>query len=316
MDYSDAGVDVEASDAAVAALADAVDIEHGDYAGLVELDGRVLGLTTDGCGTKVLVAEAVGDYSTIGVDAVAMNANDLVAMNLRPLAFVDYLVVDEPSESLSREIGVGLRKGCESAGMRLVGGETAVMPEVVEGVDLAGSCVGVAAPDDVVDGSGVREGDAVVGLPSSGVHSNGLTLARKALTSEFDYDDRVPYADRSVGEELLTPTRIYGDVPDVAREHDVRGMAHVTGGGFTNLSRISEHRYVVDDPLPVPEVFGLVADAGDVDRREMYRTFNMGMGFALVVEAGDADDVAEALDGSVVGYVDDGEGVEVDGLEV
>jgi len=317
MDYAEAGVDIDESEQAVAALAARVAGGGGEYAGTFEHAGEALALTTDGVGTKILVAEAVGDYSTIGVDCVAMNTNDLVAMNVEPLAFVDYLVVEEPDDDVSAEIGEGLAEGADRAGVPVVGGETAVMPDVVDGVDLAGSCVG-AANGDVIDGSGVRPGDALVGIPSNGVHSNGLTLARKALTDNETerYHETVPYSDATVGEELLEPTRVYTSPLEAAREHDVHGMAHITGGGFTNLERLADARFVVDDPLPTQPVFDLIADRGDVERDEMLRTFNMGTGFVLVVPDDEAEDAAATVDGRVIGRVEEGGGVEVDGVEL
>jgi phosphoribosylformylglycinamidine cyclo-ligase len=322
MDYAEAGVDIEKSDEAVAALAARIGGGGGEYAGLIEYGDDVLALTTDGVGTKILVAEAMEDYSTVGIDCIAMNVNDLVAMNVEPLAFVDYLVVEQPDEGVSEEIGEGLADGAERAGVRVVGGETAVMPEVVDGVDLAGSCVGTASPDGVIDGSGVQQGDALVGIPSNGVHSNGLTLARKALTGgdEEAYHEEVPYKDATVGDELLEPTRIYTEVLGVAEEYDVRGAAHITGGGFTNLERVAEARFVVDSPLPTPPIFELIQDGGEVADDEMYRTFNMGTGFVLVVPEDEADAVAEAVDGGVIGRVEEGDdgsgGVVVDGIEL
>ncbi len=318
MDYAEAGVDIDESDEAVAALAARIGGGGDEYAGLFEHGDDLLALTTDGVGTKILVAEAVDDYSTIGIDCIAMNVNDLVAMNVEPLAFVDYLVVEEPDDRVSAEIGEGLAEGAERADVRVVGGETAVMPEVVDGVDLAGSCVGAASPEDVVDGEDVEAGDALVGVPSNGVHSNGLTLARKALTGgdAERYDEEVPYAEATVGEELLKPTRIYTDLLDVMRDdaYDVRGTAHITGGGFTNLERVAEMRFVVDSPLPAQPVFDLIAERGEVADDEMYRTFNMGTGFVLVVPDDDADSVADAVEGDVIGHVEEGEGVVVDGM--
>jgi phosphoribosylformylglycinamidine cyclo-ligase len=320
MDYADAGVDIEESDAAVAALAARIGGGEGDYAGLVEHGDEVLALTTDGVGTKILVAEAMDDYSTIGIDCIAMNVNDLIAMNVEPVAFVDYLVVEEPDDRVSEEIGEGLAEGAERADVRVVGGETAVMPEVVDGVDLAGSCVGTASPEDVIDGELVEPGDALVGIPSNGVHSNGLTLARKALTGgDADaYHKKVPYKDATVGDELLEPTRIYTEVLEVARDdaYDVRGTAHITGGGFTNLERITEARFVVDNLLPVPPIFNLIQERGEVTDKEMYRTFNMGTGFVLVVPEDEADEMAGAVGGDVIGRVEKGEGVVVDGVEL
>jgi phosphoribosylformylglycinamidine cyclo-ligase len=317
MDYAEAGVDLEESDDAVAALAARIAGGGGEYAGTFEHGDDTLALTTDGVGTKILVAEAVDDYSTIGIDCVAMNTNDLVAMNVEPLAFVDYLVVEEPDDDVSAEIGEGLAEGAKRADVSVVGGETAVMPEVVDGVDLAGSCVG-AADDGIVDGSRIEPGDALVGVPSNGVHSNGLTLARKALTDNEPerYHDEVPYADATVGEELLEPTRIYTAPLEAARQHDVRGMAHITGGGFTNLERLTDARFVVDDPLPTQPVFDLLSERGDVDQDEMYRTFNMGTGFVLIAPGDEAEDVAATVDGRVIGRVKEGSGVVVDGVEL
>jgi phosphoribosylformylglycinamidine cyclo-ligase len=320
MDYAEAGVDIEESDEAVAALAARIGGGDGDYAGLVEHGDEVLALTTDGVGTKILVAEAMDDYSTVGIDCIAMNVNDLIAMNIEPVAFVDYLVVEEPDDRVSEEIGEGLAEGAERADVRVVGGETAVMPEIVDGVDLAGSCVGTASPEEVIDGESVEPGDALVGIPSNGVHSNGLTLARKALTGDDTeaYHKKVPYKDATVGDELLEPTRIYTEVLNVARdeEHEVSGTAHITGGGFTNLERIADARFVVDNPLPVPPVFELIQERGEVADEEMYRTFNMGTGFVLVVPEDGADNIAETVGGEVIGSVKEGEGVVVDSIEI
>ncbi|MFB6160676.1 MAG: phosphoribosylformylglycinamidine cyclo-ligase [Haloferacaceae archaeon] len=315
--YAEAGVDVAASEAATAALVERVGGGAGDYAGLLDIGDRYLGVTTDGVGTKLLVAAALDDHSTIGVDCIAMNANDLVAAGVRPVAFVDYLAVEAPDERVAAQVGEGLDVGAELAGVELVGGETAVLPEVIEGLDLAGACVGLAAPDEPFAGA-AEPGDALVGFPSSGIHSNGLTLARKAATRRHDYTDPFPDDDsgRSVGEVLLEPTRIYADLLDHLHEHGVRAAAHVTGGGFTNLERMGEHRYVVDDPFDPQPVFDFVAREGSVDREEMYRTFNMGTGFVAALPPGRAEDLAAATDGRVVGRVEAGAGVAVGGVEL
>ncbi len=315
--YAEAGVDIAASEVATAALIDAAGDEATDaYAGRIDVDGVQLGLTTDGVGTKLLVAKALNQYDTIGIDCIAMNVNDLIAEGLRPVGFVDYLALEAPDEALTEAIGRGLADGAEAAGVALMGGETAVMPEVIDTVDLAGAAVGIAGPDAPTLGE-ARTGDALVGVPSSGIHSNGLTLARRAVARDHDYDDPFPPdPSRSIGEELLEPTRIYADVVDACARFDVSACAHVTGGGFTNLYRMGAYRYRIDEPLPVPPVFAFVRDCGDVDDLEMYRTFNMGMGFVLAVDAEDADACATALDGAVVGRVEDGRTVTVDGLAV
>jgi phosphoribosylformylglycinamidine cyclo-ligase len=315
--YSDAGVDIEKSEAATAALLDAVgNVVDSEYAGLLDIGDQYLGLATDGVGTKLLVAEALEDYSTVGIDCIAMNANDLVAAGVDPVAFVDYLAVEEPSETFSEQVGEGLAAGAEAAGLSLLGGETAVMPDVIRGLDLAGTCAGLVDKEKTFDGE-ASPGDALVGFPSSGIHSNGLTLARTAVTREYEYTDPFPpNPDRSVGEELLEPTRLYTYLLEPLREHDARAAAHVTGGGWTNLSRMGEHRYEITDPCPAHDVFEFVQDLGNVSDEEMHRTFNMGTGFVAAVPEEQAGALAEATDGQVIGTVEEGESVEIRGLSL
>ncbi len=318
--YADAGVDIDASEAATAALIGAVGESEGDYAGLLDIGDRYLALATDGVGTKLLVAEALSDYSTVGIDCIAMNVNDLVAAGVRPVAFVDYLAVDEPNERFAEQIGEGLARGAKLADMELVGGETAVMPEVVTGLDLAGTCAGLAAKDAVFDGA-AEPGDALVGWESSGIHSNGLTLAREAATRNHAYTDACPFEGyESVGEALLEPTRIYVDLLDPMRAHGVRAAAHVTGGGWTNLGRLGNHRYVVEDPFDPQPVFEFVQSEGNVSEEEMHRTFNMGTGFVAALDPGAAESLADATDGRVIGQVTEGDGddgsVAIRGLDI
>jgi phosphoribosylformylglycinamidine cyclo-ligase len=315
--YADTGVDIDASEAATAALIGAVGEFEGDYAGLVEIGDRYLALATDGVGTKLLVAEALNDYSTIGIDCIAMNVNDLVATGVTPVAFVDYLAVEAPDDATAEDIGDGLSVGAERAGMALVGGETAVMPDVIEGLDLAGACAGLATEAELFDGQ-ARPGDRLVGLPSSGIHSNGLTLAREAATRNHEYTDPFPYdTDRTIGEVLLEPTRIYREALGPLHAADTHAAAHVTGGGWTNLSRMGEYRYVVDDPFEPQPVFEFVQQEGNVTDEEMHRTFNMGTGFVAALSESDADRVVERLDDArVVGRVESGDSVEIRGLEL
>jgi len=314
--YAETGVDIAESEAATAALVDAVGESGGDYAGLLDIGDRYLGLATDGVGTKLLVAEALGDYSTVGIDCIAMNVNDLVAAGVRPVAFVDYLAVDDPDERFAEQIGEGLSEGAKRADVELVGGETAVMPEVVRGLDLAGTCAGLAAKDALFPGR-AEVGDALVGVPSSGIHSNGLTLARTAVTREGDYTDPCPFDDYdTLGEALLEPTRIYTDLLDPMREHGVHAAAHVTGGGWTNLDRLGGDRYVIEDPFDPQPVFDYVQEVGNVADEEMYRTFNMGTGFVAALPPSEAASLAAAVDGRVIGRVADGDGIAVRGLEL
>jgi len=315
--YAEAGVDIAGQEAATAALIGATGEFEGDFAGLLDIGDRYLALAADGVGTKLLVAEALDDYSTIGIDCIAMNANDLIAAGVDPVAFVDYLAVEEPSDETAAQIGEGLQEGAERAGVALVGGETAVMPDVIKGLDIAGTCAGLAPKDGIFPGA-ADPGDVVVGWPSSGIHSNGLTLAREAVTRDHEYTDPFPHGDRSIGAELLEPTRIYSEVLAPLREHDARAAAHVTGGGWTNLTRMGEYRYVIDDPFDAQAVFEFVQREGNVSDEEMHRTFNMGTGFVAALPEDDAQAVADATeDGRVIGHVEDGaESVAVRGLEL
>jgi len=318
--YAASGVDIEASEAATAALVEAVGSVEMGYAGMLDIGDRYLALATDGVGTKLLVAEAVGDYSTIGIDCIAMNVNDLVAAGIEPVAFVDYLAVEAPDDAVAEEIGEGLAAGAEEAGVALVGGETAVMPEVIVGLDLAGTCAGLAPKDAVFDGV-AEPGDALVGWPSSGIHSNGLTLAREAATRSHDYAESFPDEfdtdeDRTIGEVLLEPTRIYTHLLGPMRDHGVRGAAHVTGGGWTNLERLGEHRYVVSNPWPNQPVFEFIQSAGNVGDEEMHKTFNMGTGFVAALPPERAESLAARTDGGVIGRVEEGGGVAIRGLEL
>ncbi|WP_276257563.1 phosphoribosylformylglycinamidine cyclo-ligase [Haloglomus litoreum] len=329
--YADAGVDIDASEAATAALVGAVEGVSGDYAGLLDIGDRYLALATDGVGTKLLVAEALSDYSTVGIDCIAMNVNDLAAAGVTPVAFVDYLAVDEPDERFAEQVGRGLRAGCEAADIELVAGETAVMPEVVTGLDLAGTCAGLATDEDLFPGE-AEAGDALVGVPSSGIHSNGLTLARQASTREHSYTDPFPVETYGtpncsrvdegetprIGDVLLEPTRIYTYLLDPLREAGAHAAAHVTGGGWTNLTRLGDFRYVVDDPFDADPIFDFVQAEGGVDDEEMHRTFNMGTGFVAALAPEDAEQVVAATDGRVIGRVEDADGdeatVEIRGL--
>jgi phosphoribosylformylglycinamidine cyclo-ligase len=318
--YAEAGVDIAESEAATAALVGAAGEFEGDYAGLVDIGDQYLALATDGVGTKLLVAAAVDDYSTVGIDCMAMNVNDLVAQGVRPVAFVDYLAVDAPDDATAEQLGEGLARGAERAGVALVGGETAVLPDIVDGLDIAGTAAGLAPKDALFPGA-AEPGDALVGWRSSGIHSNGLTLAREAVTRDHEYTDPFPpEPDRTIAAELLEPTAIYTDLLDPLRAHGAHAAAHVTGGGWTNLTRMGGHRYAVDDPFDAQPVFAFIQEEGEVSDAEMHRTFNMGTGFVAAVPGSEARALADETDGRVVGEVGEADGdegsVRVRGLDL
>jgi phosphoribosylformylglycinamidine cyclo-ligase len=316
MSYADAGVDIAASEDATAALVGAVGSDIGGYAGTVPIGDRLLGLVTDGVGTKLLVAKALDTYETIGIDCVAMNVNDLVAAGLRPVAFVDYLAVETPDATVAAAIGRGLEQGVTAAGIPLIGGETAVMPEVIADLDIAGTAAGVAAPDALFD-AGAAVGDSLVGYPSTGVHSNGLTLARKALARRYELSDPAPFDPSvSVGEVLLRPTAIYTDLYDHLQAADVHAAAHITGGGWRNLFRLGADGFRITHRPPTPPVFELIQRAGAVSDAEMFRTFNMGVGFVAAVAPGDAAALCAASGGIELGTVEADGGVMLSDPEI
>lgn len=299
--YARAGVDQGAADSAVAGLVRALGTIQlgrpsaqvplpGHYASVIRIDERTgIALSTDGVGTKLLVAEELGRFDTVGIDCVAMNVNDVICVGAEPLAMLDYIAVQRADPEVCEQIGVGLARGAELAGVEIPGGELAQLGDLVSSVDVSGACFGTVALDAIVDGSAVEPGDAVIGLPSSGIHSNGFTLARSALAGIPLDDDRLG---RPLGEVMLEPTEIYVK-PIVAllrSEIDVRGLAHITSGGTGNLLRLgADVGYEIDAPLPVQPIFDLIQERGDVSDEEMHDVFNMGCGFCVVVPAADED---------------------------
>jgi phosphoribosylformylglycinamidine cyclo-ligase len=298
--YAKAGVDQGAADSAVAGLVRALRAIElgrpsrqvplpGHYASVIRLDERTgIALSTDGVGTKLLVAEQLGRFDTVGIDCVAMNVNDVICVGAEPLAMLDYIAIERADPEICEQIGIGLARGAEQAGIEIPGGELAQLGEMVRGVDVAGTCFGTVALEGIVDGSAVRSGDPVIGLPSSGIHSNGYTLARSALEGIPLDEDPEGRLGRPLGEELLEPTEIYvKPVLELLRsEVEVRGLAHITSGGLGNLLRLAaDVGYEIDAPLPVPAVFALIRERGAVAEAEMREVFNMGCGFCCVVPA-------------------------------
>ena len=281
----------------------------GHFANVVDLGGgRGLAISTDGVGTKLLVAQLLDRYDTVGIDCVAMNVNDVLCVGAEPLALVDYLAVEASDQRVLEAIGRGLHEGARQAGVVIVGGELAQVPEIVRGArdgagfDLAATCIGLVPLDGVIDGGRLEPGDVLLGLPSSGLHSNGFTLARRVLlgTGGYRLGQHVPELGRSLGEELLEPTAIYvREVLEVLRAGlDVRALAHVTGDGLLNLARVRASVGYVLDTLPQPlPIFGLIQHLGRLSDEEMYRTFNMGLGFCLAVPPAQVEQALALLRG-------------------
>jgi phosphoribosylformylglycinamidine cyclo-ligase len=319
--YAESGVDTDAAESELKAATElfkatwparglgAVRLDFRYFANVIEIaDNLGLAVCTDGVGSKALIAQMMRTYDTIGIDCVAMNVNDLICVGARPLTFVDYLAVEEVAPGVIREIAKGLHAGAVAAGVSLSGGETAQLPDVIKGAgakrgfDIAGTAVGTVALDRMLIGENLQDGDAVVGIESNGIHSNGLSLARRVFFKDLGLGvgDTPSGLTAPVGEELLRPTHIYVKeaLELIEGEAPVKAAMHVTGDGFMNLTRVaSEVGYVLDGLPEVPPVFRALATLGGVAVEEMYGVFNMGIGFCLVVERTACDDVIAALAG-------------------
>jgi phosphoribosylformylglycinamidine cyclo-ligase len=319
--YAAAGVDTDHADEGVGALVGVLRgielgrpsrsvVPSGHYASVLRVtDDLGIAISTDGVGSKLVVAEQADRLETVGIDCVAMNVNDLICVGAEPIALVDYLAVEQVDPSALARIGQGLKVGAEAAGCEIPGGELAVLPELIRGhpsphgFDLCATAIGTVALDDIILGDRIAPGDALIGVPSSGLHSNGYTLARRALQEPgpthagLTLDDRpAELGGASVADALLEPTVIYvRAVLDLLRSGvPVHGLAHITGGGLTNLLRLGAG-YAIEDPLPVPPIFDLVARLGDVEAAEMWEVFNMGCGLVAVGPEAQPDEAAAIL---------------------
>ncbi len=318
MTYKSAGVDVTAGYDAVARMKKHVARTKipgllgglGDFGGMFELPQGykqpVLVSGTDGVGTKLQLAFMTGIHNTIGIDCVAMCANDIVCQGAKPLVFLDYIGCGVLRPELVEAIVEGVSEGCVQAGCALVGGETAEMPGFYKDdeYDVAGFCVGIAEKDRLITKSNVKKGDVLIGLPSSGVHSNGFSLVRRLFFQKLNYtaDTKIPELSKTLGETLLTPTKIYVKSVLAALEiAEIHGIAHITGGGFIeNIPRIiPEHleARVNINSVPKQAIFELIEKLGNIEKRELYNTFNMGIGLVLAVPEKDCDAAVQALKG-------------------
>ncbi|MCH8208086.1 MAG: phosphoribosylformylglycinamidine cyclo-ligase [Nitrospinae bacterium] len=272
----------------------ALDVAY--FANVIDIgNGQGIAFCTDGVGTKVMVAEMMGKYDTIGIDCVAMNVNDLICVGARPVSMVDYIACSHTDPGIFEQLGRGLAEGARQASISISGGEISQIGEIISGIDLIGAAIGHVALDKVNTGKEVRPGDLIIGLASSGIHSNGLTLARKVLLGDSMEEQKsaVNKFEESLGSalgaELLEPTRIY--VEPVMKMLDagigLKAMVHITSGGFCNLNRVEADgiRFVIDTLPPIPPVFSLIQGRGEVSDAEMYEVFNMGTGFCVIVES-------------------------------
>ena len=333
MDYASSGVDIDEESKAISELIESLDPstrKSGDFGAPVDLPGGFGGilefgnyrlvLATDGVGSKLQIANHLGQLGGVGIDCVAMNVNDLICVGAEPIAFVDYIAVPKTDSRVHGIIGKSLSEACKRANITLAGGETATIPGIVKELDLSGTALGWFPKGNEITGSNLVEGDKLIGIPSSGLHSNGYSLVRAVVEKGgFEYTEEVPfnthhehrvierfpnYTDQlTLGEVLLNPTMIYVDSVvnllievrkgnDICKQNDIRAIAHITGGGLSNLLRLHNSLgWEISNPLPVHPEFSWIQHQGNIGDREMYRTFNMGVGMILAV----SDSVAEKI---------------------
>ncbi|HXW67798.1 MAG TPA: phosphoribosylformylglycinamidine cyclo-ligase [Thermoplasmata archaeon] len=330
--YARSGVDVGARGQALAAFLAEVRYrarpDHGrpvrapgHYAGLVRIGRETLAVTTDTVGTKVQLAERLGRWEEVGEDLVGANVNDLASVGARPAGLVDTILCARPEPAVFAALGRGLDRGLRAAGCSLLGGETAVVPSIVQGIDLGGTAVGFFPRGRrPVLGERIRPGDALLGIPSNGLHANGFTLVRRLLEERsVDLARPRPGAAVPLGEELLAPTRIYtGAAEAIAARPETHGLAHLSGGGVRNLVRLHARvAFVLERWPPPPPLFDWLQRLGEIADAEMFRTFNMGIGFVLAVAPTHLAETrrriarAGAPDAVVIGHVERGRGVRV-----
>jgi len=309
--YSEAGVDIDKGNEFVDRIKNIVSETHGrgvltdigGFSGLFAIgnagyEDAVLIASTDGVGTKLNIAKLCKRHDTIGIDLVAMCVNDVVVSGARPLFFLDYLSIGKLDVDLATEVVKGIAEGCKTAGCSLIGGETAEMPGLYQpsDYDIAGFVVGIAERNSIIDGTDIRVGNKLIGLASSGLHSNGFSLVRKICFEELglSVDDQVPELGCTLGEELLKPTRIYVEsLLNIFRNHKINGLIHNTGGGFIdNVPRVlpAGCKAIIDPTSwTIPPIFSFLEKNGNISKPEMYRTFNMGIGMIAIV----SDDIVE-----------------------
>jgi phosphoribosylformylglycinamidine cyclo-ligase len=314
--YRDAGVDTDEADIGLRRLVKritgtwlsagrfgGVELPIGYFANVINIGGMGLAICTDGVGSKAIIAELMKRYDTIGIDCVAMNANDLICVGARPLSFVDYIAVEGVDADILDSIAIGLAEGAKQAGVSICGGEIAQLEDIVRGFDLAGTAVGTVPLDKIITGRDLEPGDRIVGIGSSGIHSNGLSLARKAFFKgerPLPLDYPIPQTGVPLGEELLRPTLIYvSEIMEILENvGDVKALIHITGDGLLNLSRVDAARvgFRIDEMPPTPAIFQLIQEYGEVATAEMFEVYNMGVGFCVIVSPASVSAVLSILE--------------------
>jgi phosphoribosylformylglycinamidine cyclo-ligase len=305
--YRDAGVDTDEADAGLQKLTSritttwpptntfgAVQLDIGYFANVIDICGQGIAISTDGIGSKAMIATMMHKYDTVGIDCVAMNVNDVVCVGAKPVSMVDYIAIEKVDQRVLDEIGIGLCVGAKIAGISISGGETAQLKDMISGFDLAGTAIGHVALDKVLVGQNLQEGDVLLGIESNGIHSNGLSLARRAFfeTNKYKPSHNFDELKHDLGTELLRPTHIYvrealGLLESVP---STKALVHITSDGFLNLTRVkADVGFVIDSLPPIPPIFSIIQRLDKINDTEMFVVFNMGIGFCVVVSPQDVE---------------------------
>ncbi len=279
----------------------------GHYAGLIEIGDNVMAIHTDGVGTKILIAQLMEKYDTIGIDCIAMNVNDIICVGSKPLGYLSYVALQNTNDLLLKELTKGLVKGAKLSNIAIVGGETAILPDIITGkgkgynFDLAGMIFGIINDKKkIILGNKIKSGDIILGIHSTGLHSNGYTLARKVLLEKYLIDDKPTYLDTNIGNELLKPTAIYSKtILKLIDQFDtsvIHGLSHITGGAFTKLNRLNSGvDYILDNLPQIKGIFKQIMIDGKINVIEMYKTFNMGIGFCIIVSKDEVENIVDLI---------------------
>ncbi len=314
--YRDAGVDTDEADAGLAKLArritetwpppgamGGVKLAIGYFANVIDIGGLGIAISTDGVGSKAMIATMSGKYDTVGIDCVAMNVNDVICVGAKPISMVDYIAIEKVDAEILDALSVGLCAGAKIAGISISGGETAQLAGMVHGFDLAGTAIGYVALDRILVGQAVADGDVVLAVESNGIHSNGFSLARRAFfeLNRYDLSHRFEELSTDLGTELLRPTSIYVQeaLELIERVKSLKALVHITSDGLLNLTRVkaADIGYVIDALPPIPRIFSIVQRLGGIEITEMFSVFNMGIGFCAVVGPADAEVAISILGG-------------------
>ena len=335
--YKDAGIDIKKIKQSQATIGRLITSTHklqkkvqiasgfGHYAGIVEISGgKLLATHTDGVGTKIIISQMMKKYDTVGIDCVAMNVNDIICTGATPISFVDYIAANRNEQEIFKKIVQGLVRGAKKAQVPIVGGETAIMPDVISGkefaFDLVGMVVGILSKNQMILGDMINPGDVIIGVSSTGLHSNGYSLARKVLLSKYSIKDKIKGLG-TLGDALLEPTQIYvRPVLEALDECVIHGLAHITGGSFTKLLRLKKIGYMLDNMPEPSEIFQLIENE-DVEKAEMYKTFNMGIGFCVIAPEDEEEQIEEifkkhGLKSRQVGNIIEKKGVFINSLRI